>query len=159
KMFVSRDGARSFQPVAAVGLPADWSSAQPHWREAPSPILVTPGRSGELWFLLGGRLYRSTDSGASFRAASASDLAITHFGLGKAAPAASAPTLFAIGKRDGLTAVWRSTDGGAKWERINDDAHQWGLRFRMLSGDPRIFGRVYVATDGRGILYGDPAAR
>jgi xyloglucan-specific exo-beta-1,4-glucanase len=29
----------------------------------------------------------------------------------------------------------------------------------MLSGDPRIFGRVYVATDGRGILYGDPAAR
>jgi hypothetical protein len=26
----------------------------------------------------------------------------------------------------------------------------------MLSGDPRLFGRVYIATDGRGILYGDP---
>ena len=93
------------------------------------------------------------------RAASAPELAISHFGLGKAAAGASAPTLFALGTRDGLTAVWRSTDGGAKWDRINDDAHQWGLRFRMLSGDPRIFGRVYVATDGRGILYGDPGAR
>jgi hypothetical protein len=28
----------------------------------------------------------------------------------------------------------------------------------MLSGDPRIFGRVYLATDGRGIIYGELAA-
>ena len=41
--------------------------------------------------------------------------------------------------------------------RINDDAHQWGLRFRAISGDPRRYGRVYIATDGRGLLYGDPA--
>jgi photosystem II stability/assembly factor-like uncharacterized protein len=55
-----------------------------------------------------------------------------------------------------LKAVWRPTDAGASWVRINHDEHQWGLRFRMLVGDPREFGRVYVATDGRGILYGDP---
>ena len=39
---------------------------------------------------------------------------------------------------------------------MNDDRHQYGTRFRCLAGDPRIFGRVYVGTDGRGILYGEP---
>jgi len=29
--------------------------------------------------------------------------------------------------------------------------------FRCIAGDPRVFGRVYVGTDGRGILVGEPA--
>ena len=33
------------------------------------------------------------------------------------------------------------------------------MRFRAVSGDPRRYGRVYVATDGRGLLYGDPKHR
>lgn len=64
-----------------------------------------------------------------------------------------------IGKAGGQFGIWRSTDLGASWGRINDDAYQWGNRFRAISGDPRRFGRVYVATDGRGIVYGDPVAR
>jgi hypothetical protein len=121
-------------------------------------LLVTPGKAGELWFLVARRLYRSTDAAQSFAAASGTDIKIQLFGLGKAAPRASAPSLYAFGEKGGVKALWRSTDGGVTWLRINDGQHQWGLRFRMLSGDPRIFGRVYVATDGRGIIYGEPAA-
>lgn len=156
KMFASRDGARSFQPVPAKGLPADLSSAAPDWREAPSALLASPGKAGELWFLVAGRLYRSGDAAQSFAPASGTDIKIQLFGLGKAAPGASAPALYALGEKEGVKALWRSTDAGATWLRINDDQHQWGMRLRMLSGDPRVFGRVYVATDGRGIVYGDP---
>jgi photosystem II stability/assembly factor-like uncharacterized protein len=156
KIFVSSDGARTFQPASTRGLPPAMSSAAPHWREAPSPLLATPGSPGELWLLTGGRLYRSSDAAQSFTATSSADIKISLFGLGKAAPGASAPALYAIGSKDSLTAIWRSIDGGASWTRINDDQHQWGLRFRMLTGDPRTFGRVYLATDGRGIVYGDP---
>jgi hypothetical protein len=53
---------------------------------------------------------------------------------------------------------FRSTDGGATWLRINDDQHQWGLVLH-ISGDPKIFGRVYVGTHGRGTFYGDPKPR
>jgi len=41
--------------------------------------------------------------------------------------------------------------------RVNDDRHQYGNRFRCITGDPRIYGRVYAGTEGRGIVYGDRA--
>jgi hypothetical protein len=78
--------------------------------------------------------------------------------FGKAPPGRSYPALFAIGTRADLRAVWRSDDAGASWIRVNDAAHEWGRRFRCIAGDPRVFGRVYVGTDGRGILYGEPAS-
>lgn len=157
RLFVSRDAARSFQPGAATGLPADFSADRPRSREAPFALQAVPGRAGELWLLLGGRLYRSTDAAASFATSPTSRLLIRLYGLGKGAPGANAPAVYAVGQQDGPSALWRSTDAGAHWTRINDDAHQWGLRYRVITGDPRIFGRVYVGTDGRGIFYGDPS--
>jgi hypothetical protein len=35
----------------------------------------------------------------------------------------------------------------------SSDAAVWPLR---ISADQRVFGRVYVGTDGRGVLYGEP---
>jgi hypothetical protein len=154
RFLVSRDGARSFASVAGRGLPALTAADRPRGREAQAPMQAVPGRAGELWLLLRGRLYRSRDAGSNWTAASAADLTIDLFGLGKGR--GRAPWLYATGTRAGLKAVWRSTDAGATWYRINDDANQWGLRFRAISGDPRRMGRVYLATDGRGILYGDP---
>ena len=156
RLFVSRDGARSFRPLAAAGLPRDFSSDRPRNREAQPVLQATPGRGGELWLKLGGKLFHSRDSGASFVQASRDDMAIELFGLGRPGPGRATPAIYVIGTRSGIRGVWRSDDGGASWARINDESHQWGLRFRAISGDPRLHGRVYVATDGRGIFYGDP---
>ena len=158
-LLVSRDGARSFKRTSATGLPADFAADAPRNREAQPVLQAVPGSPGELWLKLGGKLYRSTDAGTSFTSASGNDIAIELFGLGKGAPGSRVPSIYAIGNKGGIRAVWRSDDGGKSWARINDDSNQWGLRFRAITGDPRIHGRVYVATDGRGIFYGDPAPR
>jgi hypothetical protein len=153
----SDDGGATFHPVAGRGLPADLSAAAVQWREAQNPMRATPGTAGALWLRVGGALYRSRDGGESWNRAPGA-LSIAYYGLGKAAPGSDWPALYAIGRRGGIEAVWRSTDGGAHWARINDDGHQWGLRFRCIIGDPRRFGRVYIGTDGRGVIYGDVAA-
>jgi photosystem II stability/assembly factor-like uncharacterized protein len=151
----SDDGGASFHPVAGAGLPPDLADTAPRNRESANALLATPGEAGALWLLVGGRLYRSTDAGEQWTAAPG-DLAITLFGLGKAAPGQRWPALYAFGRMGMLQALWRSVDGGAHWTRINDEAHQWGLRFRIVGGDPKRFGRAYLGTDGRGLFFGDP---
>ncbi|WP_294257412.1 hypothetical protein [uncultured Sphingomonas sp.] len=150
----SRDGGAHFAPLPGRGLPGDLSSALIRNREQQSTLVASPFAAGELWLKLGGQLWRSTDGGASFEPASGA-LQVELFGLGKGQGAT--PGLYAVGTLDGLRAVWRSDDLGKHWQRINDDGHQWGLRFRVISGDPRIAGRVYLGTDGRGLFFGDPA--
>ena len=150
RVLVSRDAAASFAPVASGGLPADLTPAGRRGREAQSALVVDPGRSGTLWLQAGERLFRSTDGGVSFAPASGA-LQVELFGLGKNA-------VFAVGTLDGIRGVWRSVDTGKTWSRIDDDAHRWGGRYRVVSGDPRREGRVYLGTDGRGIFYGDPVA-
>jgi hypothetical protein len=57
-----------------------------------------------------------------------------------------------------VTGLFRSDDQGASWVRINDDQHQFGLGngwIHCMCADPRIYGRVYFGTEGRGIIYGD----
>jgi photosystem II stability/assembly factor-like uncharacterized protein len=80
---------------------------------------------------------------------------ISTLGFGKAARRNGYPALYIAGSANGQQGLFRSDNTGVTWARINDDQHQWGNRFRCIAGDPRIYGRVYVGTDGRGIFYGD----
>jgi hypothetical protein len=72
------------------------------------------------------------------------------------APRHQYPAIYLIGTlRANEQAIFRSIDQGASWTRVNDDEHQYGTQ-SIVAGDPRIYGRVYVGTNGRGVLYGDP---
>ncbi|MDQ0169862.1 X2-like carbohydrate binding domain-containing protein [Paenibacillus tundrae] len=150
KIYVSVNGGVSFTTSAATGLPVDGNS----------DLDAVPGIEGEIWFAGGNEesgpygLWRSTDSGASFSKLSNVEEADS-IGFGKAAPGQDVVALYTIAQIDGTRGFFRSDDGGASWVRINDDQHQYA-RVTTITGDPRIYGRVYLGTNGRGILYADP---
>lgn len=147
RLLVSRDGGGHFAPIASAGLPPDLTAARPRNRESQPALVAAPLRAGDLWLEVGGRLFHSTNAGRSFAQASGA-LTVELFGLGKGA-------VFAIGTLEGVRGIWRSADLGRSWARIDDDRHRWGGRYRVISGDPRRAGRVYVGTDGRGLFVGD----
>ncbi|MGW0970397.1 cellulose binding domain-containing protein [Streptomyces sp. NPDC002516] len=147
--YVSSDGGATFTASAAGNLPAGDSVR----------FKALPGTKGDVW-LAGGAsdgaygLWHSTDGGATFTRLPNVDQADT-IGFGKAAAGAPYQTLFASARIGGVRGIFRSTDEGASWTRVNDDAHQWGWTGGAITGDPRVYGRVYVSTNGRGIVYGD----
>jgi xyloglucan-specific exo-beta-1,4-glucanase len=77
-------------------------------------------------------------------------------GFGMPAPGQSYPAVYLAGSVASVWGVYRSDDIGVTWQRIDDPQHQFGW-INCLTGDPRLYGRVYLGTGGRGILYGDLA--
>jgi hypothetical protein len=119
-------------------------------------LAAAPGRSGDLWLSVKWNgLYRSTDGGATFSKVDSCRASYT-LGFGKAADGADYPAIYQVGSTETITAVYRSDDEAKTWVRINDDAHQWGWIGEVIAGDPRVYGRVYLGTNGRGIQYGEP---
>ena len=144
-LYASTDSGRSFAQRAG-GLPAGDSQFQ---------LVAAPGRSGDLWLSVKWNgLYRSLDGGVTFSKV-ASCWASYTLGFGKAAPGADYPAIYQVGSTETITAVYRSDDEAKTWVRINDDQHQWGWVGQAVTGDPRVHGRVYLATNGRGIQYGE----
>ena len=83
---------------------------------------------------------------------------VSAVGFGKAAPGSKYPAVFLIADVGGTPGAFRTDDKGVSWVRITDPQHGYGTMDEII-GDPRIYGRVYIGTNGRGVLYGDPAGR
>ncbi|MGH7691079.1 MAG: WD40/YVTN/BNR-like repeat-containing protein [Gemmatimonadaceae bacterium] len=155
KLFVSTDGGATFRQRVSRGLPATLADDVPTSPEQQWPLMATPGKRGDLWLITHEGLFHSTDAGASFTHVEGG-IVVLALSFGKAPPDRHYPALYAIGIERTTKAIWRSDDEGASWLRINDARHEYGREYRCIAGDPRIFGRVYVGTDGRGIVYGQP---
>jgi len=180
RMYLSTDGGATFTDAYAVtGLPAAGAGGggDRGGRAAGAGgggdrggrgggggggrLVAVGGREGDLWFV-GPVLCHSTDGGRTFKeipnhppiGASSS---IVPFSFGKAAPGKDYPAIFVLTRGGSAPqGVYRSDDEGATWFRLNDAQHLWG-RCDCLTGDPRIYGRVYVGAFGRGAVYGDIA--
>ncbi|KAH1435355.1 hypothetical protein KXX32_008778 [Aspergillus fumigatus] len=132
--YVSTDGGFSYDAVDAtkLGLPA-------HTGAVP---VVSADRAGEIGLALGSN------------GGTVADL-IT---VGAAAPGSVKPALFIRGstghpKKSGYR-VYQSDDNASTWDGVDDDDHCYG-EFDLIQEDPRVYGRVYLGTGGRGLLYAD----
>ncbi|WP_263560372.1 X2-like carbohydrate binding domain-containing protein [Paenibacillus polymyxa] len=149
KIYVSVDGGASFTPSTVTGLPSVGNA----------DIGAVRGAEGDVWFAGGSEdggpygLWHSKDSGVTFTKLAHVQEA-DFVGFGKAAPNRTNAAVFIVGKIDGTRGFYRSDDAGTNWVRINDDKHQYA-RVTTIIGDPRVYGRAYLGTNGRGILVAD----
>ena len=153
KFWVSTNGGATFTSTSAQGLP-----------QANDPVVVKamPGHEGDIWIAGGSKdnaygIWHSTNSGATFTKLS-NVTGADSIGFGKAAPGQNYMALYAIAIINGIHGIFRSDDQGNTWIRINDNQHQYGITC-CITGDPRIYGRVYFGTNGLGIIYGDISKR
>jgi hypothetical protein len=145
---VSTNGGSSFSNGAA-GLPTLQS-----WELWMAQARAVFGIEGDVWFTSGHNgLYHSINSGTSFTKISGVDAAYK-IAFGKAASGETYPAIYIQGRVSGVYGFYRSTDAGATWVRINDSQHNF-LGIRSFAADPKTFGRIYLGTSGRGLIYGD----
>ncbi|MBQ8884299.1 MAG: cellulose-binding protein [Oscillospiraceae bacterium] len=147
QFYVSYDGGKTFEKNAYFLLPNFQWEANPF---AEGEIYISAG-SGGMYFLdiEVGEIKPCSDG--------PTQIAVNSMGLGAPEKEGSTvPTIFAMGgnETDGM-GVYRSTDGGKTWKRINDDTQKWGNVNSVIKGDPKTFGRCYISTNGRGIIMGN----
>src|ERR1044072_3131634 len=110
-----------------------------------------PGNEGHGWIALSNGLKYTTNNGTSWTTVPN----VTYckaVGFGKAATGATYPAVYIWGTVSGVKGIFRSTDQGTSWTRINDDAHEWGGvgNGNFVMGDMNVYGRAYMGTVGRG---------
>jgi hypothetical protein len=124
----------------------------PQWGDN---LSVSLGKPGEIWLSTFAGLYRNTNWGQGNWTRMPVVEKARALGFGKAAPGASYPAMYLDGTINGVTAIYRSIDTGASWERIDSPQGQYaksGYEASTITGDPKTFGTVYLSK--RGIMVG-----
>lgn len=147
--YVSTDGGYNFKSTGAVVTD----------NAVPTPV---GDKEGHVWLTSGSMVMYTEDEGKNFTVLK--NINADAIGFGAPEKEGGYMTIYAMGddnvdgnenpQGDG---IYRSTDKGETWVRINDELHLFGNLTHAITGDSEIFGRVYFATNGRGIVMGDVA--
>jgi oligoxyloglucan reducing-end-specific cellobiohydrolase len=145
-------GISAFAQVNATPLPADGSC----YNSTCGIVVANFAKAGNIWLPLGSNgLWHSTDGGVTWTQITNVPYA-NSVAIGAAAPWSHTQSVFLYGEASptDAMAIYRSDNNGVTWVRVNDDQHQYGGP-SVIQADPRVFGRVYLGMNGRGIIYGD----
>ena len=148
-VYASEDGGFNFTATGAV--------------LTDSCVLTPSGKkSGVIWACGGSYPMVSEDGGKTFTLVKTANA--TALGLGAPKKSGGDETIYIMGndnvegnKTPHGDGIYRSTDNGKSWQRLNDDDHLFGNITPSITGDSQVFGRVYFATNGRGIVMGNEA--
>lgn len=142
--YVSTDGGGTFESTGQ--MVAD--SAEP---------ISVPGQEGNVWLSSSTLIMYTQDAGETFQNVKTLST-VDCIGFGVEKDADSYPVIYALGD-DGENgdSIYKSEDKGETWVRINDEQHLFGNLNGYITGDMNVYGRVYIATNGRGIIMGDIA--
>jgi hypothetical protein len=158
-IYISSNGGQSFTIASQLSNQYDLG------------LSVSPAAEGDLWTTSYNGINHSTNSGATFTTVLGYPNTVYAMGFGAPATGQTYPAIYIIGtltSDSNCTAVsnvaagfttsteciYRSVDGGSTFVHINDFDHQYS-NANILVGDPRVFGRFYLATPGLGIIEGD----
>lgn len=62
--------------------------------------------------------------------------------------------IYVCANMSGDYGFFRSLDDGKTWTKLNDSQHMFG-DINSLEADKRVFGRFFIATGSRGVIYGE----
>ncbi|MGC2660784.1 MAG: hypothetical protein WA324_22740 [Bryobacteraceae bacterium] len=142
-IYTSADGGQTYQQTATVN-------------GGGTALVANYATAGDLW-LGGNKLYHSVDFGKTWSTIGPSALtSVKLVSLGMPYPKAPYSSIYIFGTFEGTTGVFRSDDSGGWFLRVNNDLHQYGGNITTMTADPRVYGRYYLGTNGRGIIEGDP---
>lgn len=122
-----------------------------YWR-----LVSVPGHPGFLMLSLANQgLIYSGNAGKSWQKVEGL-VTVPLFGIGAPKNDGGFPTVFCLAKTPGDSTFWyyRSIDKMKTWQRINDEQNRLGNNPQFIEGDRQVFGKVYIGTNGSGIITG-----
>ena len=146
RVHVSSDGGVTFAPGG--NLPDSYPTNN-------LTVETAPDKEGDVWVgMLKEGLFHSTDSGAKFTKIPAVE-SVDFMAVGKASPGnPTVPAVYVLGKvNKAATSLYRSLDNGATWTDLG--APTIGRSPQSMAADRRVYGRVFFATGGNGIMMGE----
>ena len=75
-------------------------------------------------------------------------LEVSTFGFGAPATPGGYPSIYIVGYVNNVYGIWQSNDDAHSWTQIGDYPNGSLDSIKTISGDPNIYGQVYVGFTG-----------